>query len=368
MGFRGSPNGIRTRAPTLRGWLERSSPFCQISCRTVEQDLCYRFVQLVSARIDPYLPICRRKIGKWSGETTPSGTPHPPGWRHDSTLSIGHSKPPVEALPSSFYADVVAGVGGGDEGARALLSTLMERVGDNRMISDLLAPNVDVDGIEVGLRPVCTGDVSIDSIAGNESRIDAVVTSDLGVARIVFARNEDGLVTWLHTYLKPAPFSGIDGGLVIVVNGPSGVGKSTLMRSLQSVARFPLVVLDEPEQIGVVQPGYLIWRDSAPALHRGYLAAIAALAGAGNHVTLSAAGHTYDEIIEAFSDVLIVSVGMRCDFDVLVDREQRTGRWAGIAAQSLGVHDGWAYDLEIDTTNGPDPLELARRVLMRVAP
>jgi chloramphenicol 3-O-phosphotransferase len=114
----------------------------------------------------------------------------------------------------------------------------------------------------------------------------------------------------------------------------------------------------------IVQPGYLIWRDSAPALHRGYLAAIAALAGAGNHVTLSAAGHTCDEIIKAFSGIQVISVGMRCDFDVLVDREQRTGRWAGIAGQSLGVHDGWACDLEIDTTNGPDPLELARRVLV----
>ena len=274
----------------------------------------------------------------------------------------------IEALLGSFYADCVAGLWGGDEGARALLSALMERVGDNRLISDLLAPNVDADQIEVELRPVCTGHVSIDSIAGNESRIDAVVTCDLRVARIVFARNEDGLVTWLHTYMKPAPFPGIAGGLVIVVNGPSGAGKSTLMRSLQSVACFPLVVLDEPEHIGVVQRGYLIWRESAPALHRGYLAAIAALAGAGNHVAVSAAGHTYDEIVKAFSGVQVISVGLRCDFDVLVDREQRTGRWAGIAAESLGVHDGWAYDLEIDTTNGPDALELARRVLVLVAP
>lgn len=295
------------------------------------------------------------------------GTDRTPTTRTDHPIWSVHSRR-FEALQGSSYADVAAGVGGGDEGARALLSALMERVGDNQLISDLLAPNVEADEIEAELRPVGTGHVSIDSIAGNHLRIDAVVTSDLGVARIVFARNDDGLLTWLHTYMKPPPFSGIAGGLVIVVNGPSGAGKSTLMRSLQSVARFPLVVLDEPEQIGIVQPGYLIWRDSAPALHRGYLAAIAALAGAGNHVTLSAAGHTYDEIVKAFSGIQVIGVGMRCDFDVLVDREQRTGRWAGVAAQSLDIHDGWAYDLEIDTTNGPDPLELARRVLLLVTP
>ena len=140
------------------------------------------------------------------------------------------------------------------------------------------------------------------------------------------------------------------------------------MRSLQSVASFPLVVLDEPEQIGVVQPGYLIWRDSAPALHRGYLAGIAALAGAGNHVALSAAGHTHGQIYNAFSGIQVTRVGLRCDLDVLVDREQRSGRWAGIAAQSLGVHDGWTYDLEMDTTNDPDPLELARQVLPLITP
>ena len=105
-------------------------------------------------------------------------------------------------------------------------------------------------------------------------------------------------------------------------------GKSTLMQALQSQATFPLVVLDEPEQIGTVQPGYLIWRDRAPSLHRGYLAAIATLAHAGNHVALSAAGHPYEEIAGVFDGVAVVTVGLTCDFEVLCERERRTGRWA----------------------------------------
>ena len=219
---------------------------------------------------------------------------------------------------------------------RTLLSDLIERVRDGRAISDLLAPNVDADAIEAGLGPLLGDHFSIDSVAGNDSRIDAVVTSAVGVARVVFGRDEAGLLTWLRTYMKPARFAGVPGGRVVVVNGPSGSGKSTLMGSLQSVASFPLVVLDEPEQIGTVQPGYLIWRETAPALHQGYLAAIGALAGAGNHVTLSAAGHTYNEIVNGLQRIELIRVGMRCDFDVLVDRERRTGRWAGIATESLG--------------------------------
>jgi chloramphenicol 3-O-phosphotransferase len=112
----------------------------------------------------------------------------------------------------------------------------------------------------------------------------------------------------------------------------------------------------------------LIWRESAPSLHRGYLAAVAALARAGNHVALSAAGHPHHELADALAGIPTVTVGLTCGFRVLLERERRTGRWAGIAAASAGVHNGWTYDLEFDTTNGPDPLDVARVVLDRVNP
>lgn len=108
-------------------------------------------------------------------------------------------------------------------------------------------------------------------------------------------------------------------------------------------------------------------RETATALHRGYLAAIRALTITGNHVALSAAGHPHDEISAAFKGLPIIRIGMHCDISVLAKREQRSGRRAGIAAQSLGVHDGWTYDLEFDTTHGPDPGELAAQVLQLIA-
>jgi chloramphenicol 3-O-phosphotransferase len=128
-----------------------------------------------------------------------------------------------------------------------------------------------------------------------------------------------------------------------------------------------LVIFDEPEHIGTVQPEYLIWRDRAPALHRGYLDAIAAMARAGNDVALPAAGHRQAEFVDAFGDVRIRTVGLTCDLEVLVERERRSGRWGGIAAESLGVHDGWTYDIEFDTTHSPDPLDLARQIVEHLA-
>ncbi|MBK8330888.1 MAG: hypothetical protein IPL07_00575 [Acidimicrobiaceae bacterium] len=259
-------------------------------------------------------------------------------------------------------------VSSGEQRSRILLSNLIGRVREGRTISDLLAPGADVDLVTATLRPLAVDQAVIDSIAGNHRRIDAVVTTGDVHARVVFAHDAAGLLTWLQAYLRPDRFDGVSGGRVIVINGASGAGKSTLMRALQSVATFPLVVLDEPEQIGTVQPPYLIWRDCAPSLHRGYLAAIGTLAREGNHVALSAAGHPHHEIADAFNGTRVVTVGLRCAFEALLDRERRTGRWAGIAAESLGVHDGWTYDLEFDTTNCPDPLELAQRVLDLIEP
>lgn len=247
--------------------------------------------------------------------------------------------------------------------SQALLQQLLDRVRDGQTIADLLATSADADLVAATLQPLCRDHAVIESITGNDHRVDAVVTTADAQARVVFARDERGLLTWLHVYLRPDRFDGVPGGRIVVVNGASGAGKSTLLRALQSAATFPLVVLDEPEQIGTVQPGYLIWRDRAPALHRGYLAATAALARAGNHVALSAGGHGYDEIVDAFRGVPLVRVGLTCAVDVLMDRERRTGRWAGIATESLYAHVGWHYDLEFDTTAGPDPTELARQVL-----
>lgn len=278
--------------------------------------------------------------------------------------------PPTNGSSAVVVPRTVAAVPhvkGDDEEERSFLRDLIDCVRDQTSLSHLLAPIADLESIQAQLRQLGDSAVQIESLEGNELRTDAVVVAEAVLARIVFARDSDGLLTWLNAYLKPPSFDGVEGGRLIVVNGPSGAGKSTLMTALQSHASFPLVVLDEPEHIGAVQPGYLIWRDTAPALHRGYLAAIRALASTGNHVALSAAGHPYDEISAAFEGLPIIRIGVHCDHSALVEREQRTGRWAGIAAQSLDVHDGWIYDLEFDTTHSPDPAELAAQVLQLVA-
>lgn len=248
---------------------------------------------------------------------------------------------------------------------RRLLEAVLEAVRNELALSDLIAKTLDPGRVRDLLVSVAQGEFSIEWIGVNGDRVDAVLTSAESQMRVVFGSASGTMIDWLDVFERPATFDGVPGGRAIVINGPSGAGKSTLMRSMQQIAEAPFVVFDEPEHIGTVQSEYLIWRDRAPSLHLGYLDAIAALARAGNFVAISAAGHRRGEFVEAFDDVAVIAVGLRCDLDVLTERERRTGRWGGIAKASLGVHEGWTYDLEFDTSDGPDPLVIAQQVLDR---
>lgn len=246
---------------------------------------------------------------------------------------------------------------------RRTLLAVLDRISRALPLAELIGPRVDPERVARLLGPAADADALLDRITVNGDRVDAVVTAGDAQWRIVFGCSSGSVIDWLDVFERPVQFDGVAGGRAILINGPSGAGKTTLMRAMQQLAAAPFVIFDEPEQVGTVQPEYLIWRDRAPALHRGYLDAIAALARAGNDVAVSAAGHRQTEFADAFGDVPIVSVGITCEFDVLVDRERRSGRWGGIAAESLAVHDGWTYDVEFDTTEAPDPLQLARRIL-----
>jgi chloramphenicol 3-O-phosphotransferase len=243
---------------------------------------------------------------------------------------------------------------------------MLHRVREDLPLSELVGPRIELASITNLLGPAARADARIEWITVNGERVDATVAADESQWRVVYGCTTDDVVDWLDVYERPACFDGVAGGRVVVVNGPSGAGKSMLMRALQQIAGVPFVILDEPEHIGTVQPGYLIWRDRAPALHRGYLDAIAALARAGNYVAVPAAGHQQDEFVEAFRDVPMLTIGLTCDQRVLVERERRTGRWGGIAADSAAAHDGWTYDIEFDTTDAPDPHDIARSILDRL--
>jgi chloramphenicol 3-O-phosphotransferase len=250
-----------------------------------------------------------------------------------------------------------------EDSCRGLLLDAVERVACGRALSPLLRRPLGVRRARELLTPIVRHEGRIEWLGVNRNRVDVGMVARDHEWRVVFGTRDRRRIDWIDVFERPPISGGVSGGRAVVVNGPSGAGKSTLLRNLQAEAQGPLVIFDEPEHVGAVDARFLIWRDRSPTLHRGFLEAIAALARAGNCVAVSAGGRPQSDFASALAGVPTIKIGMFCDRDVLLAREQRTGRWGGIAQASFGVHDGWSYDLTIDTTIGPDVAPLARRTL-----
>jgi chloramphenicol 3-O phosphotransferase len=215
------------------------------------------------------------------------------------------------------------------------------------------------------LAEIASGDPVVEWFGVNERRVDAVVSSSSHQFRIVYFTSDGVHIDELVVFRRPPPFDGVAGGRVIVVNGPSGSGKSSVLAAIADASSMPWVIVDEPV-LGTVDQPYLIWPDRAPGLHRGFLDALAALARRDNLVALSAGGHPAAVIDAVFDGVDVVRIGLDCDVATLVRRERgREGRWGGLAASSLTDHDGWRYDARFDTTQ-TSATAIARDVLSLV--
>jgi chloramphenicol 3-O phosphotransferase len=174
---------------------------------------------------------------------------------------------------------------------------------------------------------------------------------------------------------------------VILLNGTSSAGKSSIAESLQTILHDPWlhVSLDTfldmlPERFHD-DPEAFFWRTEVDAegveqieietgpIGRRFLSgmrqAIAAMARAGNNlivddVILDHGLIEYDELLAGF---VFFKVGVRAPLAVLEERERSRGdRQPGLARwQFPRVHAGARYDLEIDTSLA-DPATCAMRI------
>jgi chloramphenicol 3-O-phosphotransferase len=217
------------------------------------------------------------------------------------------------------------------------------------------------------LAPIAAcSELEVTWIGVNRHRVDATVESADGhVWRVVFGTPDGKRIEWLSVFKRQA-YEPAAGGIAIVLNGPSGAGKSLLMEALAAVSPLPWVRFDEPTY-GTVDAEYLIWRETADALHLGFVHGMAALAATGNRVIASAAGLPQSWFRDAFGFVPALYVGLDCPLAELLTREDgRDGRWGCLAESSVTVHDGWDYDLRLDSATFP-PEVLAVRVLRELA-
>ncbi|GLS02997.1 hypothetical protein GCM10007860_01400 [Chitiniphilus shinanonensis] len=151
---------------------------------------------------------------------------------------------------------------------------------------------------------------------------------------------------------------------VIVLNGTSSSGKSSLARALQECLpeQYLNFSIDSvlyalpPSDLARMQRGEPISRPGYDwdALVRAYHYALPSLLQAGVKLIVDNAWCEPGEIRELLTELAgysVALVGVHCDPALLAQREARRGdRAAGLAAWELPrVHAWMSYDLEVDT-------------------
>jgi chloramphenicol 3-O phosphotransferase len=181
--------------------------------------------------------------------------------------------------------------------------------------------------------------------------------------------------------------------VIILLNGPSSSGKTTLARALQEVWAAPLAYLSLDSVIGQLpfkftgfgahaEAGFALCRGAdttgeltwfRPGAHGYQLNALAArsvssMAAAGFDVVVDYVfvdQQMLQPFVEALTDVPVLFVGLVCRTETLTARnEQRTDRAAGLSrAQLSDVHFcRRLYDLEVDSSRHP-AAEMANQIL-----
>lgn len=181
-------------------------------------------------------------------------------------------------------------------------------------------------------------------------------------------------------------------GSIILLNGTSSAGKTTIAHAIQDVSPTPLqhISLDQFRDGMAGRYRGMNSRDNEPGTRglnvvpvegmtqlrfgdvgrltlRGMRRAAAAFAATGIDVVVDDLLIEPDflrDYLEVFAGFDVTFAGVHCDVDTLKTREQtRPGRFPGTAVAHLNqVHRGCEYDVEVDTARMP-PRECAERVL-----
>jgi chloramphenicol 3-O phosphotransferase len=157
------------------------------------------------------------------------------------------------------------------------------------------------------------------------------------------------------------------GGSIILLNGASSAGKSTLCRAVQARIELPFLqfsldfflfrseVLPKRRE----QSGPFAWAEMRPKVFDGFHRCLAALADAGNGVVADCVVETRDQLdglVRSLASHDVFFVGVHCPLAELERREaQRGDRRIGDARRDFEtVHTFSDYDLEVDSTDSPE--------------
>jgi chloramphenicol 3-O phosphotransferase len=163
-------------------------------------------------------------------------------------------------------------------------------------------------------------------------------------------------------------------GKLIIINGPSSSGKTTLALALQEQLDLPFIrfsfdlFLDHQAlPLAGIKSGKYSWEEMRPSVFRGLHQCLPALATAGNNILFDHIIETKAwlvELVSLVSDLDVFFVGVHCSLAELERREvQRGDRRPGEARQDFETfHRIPTYDLEIDSEQ---PLDENVRIVIQ---
>ncbi len=157
-------------------------------------------------------------------------------------------------------------------------------------------------------------------------------------------------------------------GKIIIINGTSSSGKTSILRALQDILEEPYVEAGIDKFIWMLPHRYLdrpLWDDVlglgnqagdlghqlVMSMHR--TAEVLSLSGMNviiDHVLVE--NIWWQDCVERFSELPAYLIGVRCQLDILEEREKaRKNRTLGQAHLQYDiVHGKGIYDLEVDTS------------------
>lgn len=160
--------------------------------------------------------------------------------------------------------------------------------------------------------------------------------------------------------------SGQDTGKIILINGASSAGKSTLSRALQAKLDEPFwhYSIDHLRMADVlpmerIVAGEFDWAAMRPGFFEGFHQSLVAFTGAGNNLIVEHIVETeawMNRLVELLVPFDVFFIGLHCPLPELLRREGKRDDKSRAEAQAdyFAVHNHCQYDLEITST---EPVE-----------
>lgn len=158
------------------------------------------------------------------------------------------------------------------------------------------------------------------------------------------------------------------GGKIILINGASSAGKSTLARALQTRLEAPFwhYSIDHLRVAGVLPMDRIAaeqfeWSAMRPAFFEGFHRSLAAFAGAGNNLIVEHIVETeawMNRLLDLLLPLDVFFIGLHCPLPELLRREAGRSDKSRAEAQTdyEVVHTHCLYDLELTSTEPVDRL------------